>query len=465
MTENDALRIDAEHYKAEYSKIKQLLIKKGCIELKKLIDRPVMTGHTPSMKNESYYGGNVNFIKTDNLREHYIEGQSTDRLSAKGNSVIKRSSLKDGDVIVTIIGATFQIVGRACLIKDKDLPANINQNIALIRVSEKISPELLTVYLNSYYGRNYLWYLSRQTEQVNLNCREIEKILIPVFSKRLQSLIDSLHKQAYALYQKADLLFQDAEEIVLSELNLLNWKPKHCLSFVKSYSDTQTALRIDAEYFQPKYEELMQKLNRYTNGIDTISNIVKIKNKNFTPKSDATYKYIELANIASNGKISGFFESLGKELPTRARRKVNVGDVIVSSIEGSLSCIALIAEALDSALCSTGFYVINSNVINSETLLVLLKSKVGQLQLKKGCSGTILTAINNDEFSKIVIPKIPENIQDKIKLQISDMYKAKTISNNLLNIARKSVELAIEKSEKDAEVWIRKEVDKLGVRL
>ena len=60
-----------------------------------------------------------------------------------------------------------------------------------------------------------------------------------------------------------------------------------------------------------------------------------------------------------------------------------MGDVIVSSIEGSLDSIALIRGEYDQALCSTGFHVVNSQTFNSETLLVLLKSIVGQLQLKK----------------------------------------------------------------------------------
>jgi restriction endonuclease S subunit len=456
--EDGSLRIDAEHYKSEYFRIKKLLLKNRSQELLRFIDRPVMTGHTPSMKNEKFYGGNVNFIKTDNLREHYIEGEFTHKLSEEGNKKIKRSSLKENDVLVTIIGATFQIVGRACLIKKKDLPANINQNIALIRVTRKLSPEYLTIYLNSYYGRNYLWYLSRQTEQVNLNCREVEKLLIPVFSSNLTGLSTELHKKAYSLYEKADELLQHAEQILLSELNLLNWKPKHRLSFIKNFSGTKSADRVDAEYFQPMYEEIVKRVTQYKKGNKPLGEIVKIKDKNFLPKNDVTYRYIELANISANGNINGFIEAKGNELPSRARRKVNTGDVIVSSIEGSLSSIALITNDLDGALCSTGFFVVKSDDINSETLLVSLKSLVGQLQLKKGCSGSILTAIGKDEFERIILPDIPADVQEEIKQNITEMYNAKASSKRLLDIAKRSVEMAIEKNEQTAMEWINKNV-------
>ncbi len=48
---------------------------------------------------------------------------------------------------------------------------------------------------------------------------------------------------------------------------------------------------------------------------------------------------------------------------------------IVSSIEGSLQSCAMITPEYDGALCSTGFYILASALINSETLLVLFKSE------------------------------------------------------------------------------------------
>ena len=123
-----------------------------------------------------------------------------------------------------------------------------------------------------------------------------------------------------------------------------------------------------------KYKPTFAKATTGESGFDELGNLVKIKDKNLTPKDNEQYKYIELANISSNGEINGYTENFGNELPSRARRKVQKGDLIVSSIEGSLESIALITEAWENALCSTGFFAINSGEINSETVLVLLKA-------------------------------------------------------------------------------------------
>ena len=254
-------------------------------------------------------------------------------------------------------------------------------------------------------------------------------------------------------------IYTGAQTILLSELGLTVWKPKRELSFVKNFSDTKKVNRIDAEYFQPKYEEIIKAIKSYAGGWDTLRHLVTLKDKNFKPKNKKKYKYIELANIADNGEIADFMLEEGQHLPTRARREVTTGDVIVSSIEGSLSSIASIGNEYNQALCSTGFHVIKSEAFNSETLLVLLKSVIGQLQLKKGCGGTILTAINKDEFGKIVLPRIEEEKQTQIQQKITESFALRKQSKRLLECAKQAVEIAIEQNEKTAISWLEKQMD------
>ena len=115
---------------------------------------------------------------------------------------------------------------------------------------------------------------------------------------------------------------------------------------------------------------------------------------------------------------------------------------------------ALITEEYDNALCSTGFHVVQSDVLNSKVLLVLLKSIVGQLQLKKGCSGTILTAINKSEFSKIVIPKIETEKQTEIEQKVIESFNLRKHAKDLLEHAKRAVETAIEQNEQVAMDWL-----------
>ena len=97
----------------------------------------------------------VYFIKTKILRENLIVFENSDFLPVE--SVSKRSLLQQNDVIVTIIGATFEIIGRASIFLN-DYPSSVvNQNIAIIRVNEdQLNPFYLSVFLNSRFGREQL---------------------------------------------------------------------------------------------------------------------------------------------------------------------------------------------------------------------------------------------------------------------------------------------------------------------
>ena len=436
-------RLDAEHYRKKYqisiSKLSNLTTKR----LGSLLSIPVCTGHTPSMQNDSFYGGSVKFIKTDNVRENKITDFFTDYLSDKGASELKKSNLISGDVITTIIGATYDIVGRTAMVTDELLPANINQNIALIRCnSNKINPYFLNCYLNTYIGRAMLHYHSRQTEQVNLNCREVERVLVPIFNNEFQKSIEELYKKSEKIILDSKIAYQTAQNLLLEHLGLKDFNPPVKKVSIKSFADSfGTSGRLDAEFYQEKYESYLKKIQAYPNGCELIRTACKLKDTNYTPKDNQTYRYIELSNIGNSGEITGTSLDSGCNLP---RRKVSKNDVIVSSIEGSLASCAIVSEQYHHALCSTGFYVVSSEKINSETLLMLFKSEPIQQLLKQGCSGTILTAINKDEFLNIPLPLVDANIQTQIADLIRQSDRLRQESQALLEEAKRKVEQAIE---------------------
>ena len=286
---------------------------------------------------------------------------------------------------------------------------------------------------------------------------------IPVGLLTIDPIIKKTIQNALSSRKLSKVRYAEAEALLLSELGLADWRPKRTLAFVKNYSDARRAERIDADYFQPKYDEIVNAVKAYPGGWDALGNLAHIKPSNFKPAAETEYRYIELANIGRNGEIIAHTRDYGHNLPTRARCKVAAGDVIASSIEGSLDSVALIPEEYDNALCSTGFYAVSSSAINSETLLTLLKSSVGQMQLKKGCSGTILTAINSDEFKKLALPLILPDKQREIERKVAESFNLRSRSKELLEYAKRAVEIAIEQDENAAIDWLRQKTEGVGV--
>jgi len=459
--ENSDFRIDAEYFEPSYQKLEKFLSSK---ETKDLNDYSVFIkkGIFDISPNNYVEEGGVAFLRSGDLKDEFISSDEIIRITKESHEKEKKTELVTNDLLMAKVGTIGDV---AINLRFEKL--NFSQNVIGIKIKKEYKPisGFLLSFLNCSYGRNQVnRVLSGQVQQ-KLILEDIKKVKVVNLKDSIQKLISELVSRSYLLKEKSNSFYSQAEQLLLSELGLLGWKPKHTLAFVKNYSDTQKAERIDAEYFQPKYEEIIEAVKKYKGGYDELGNLVKINDKNFTPKDNEQYKYIELANISSNGEINGYTENFGNELPSRARRKVQKGDLVISTIEGSLESIALITEDWKNALCSTGFFVVNSNKLNPETLLVLLKTKVGQMQLKKGCKGTILTAIDKNELSKIVLPKIDSKTQEEIKAKITEMYEAKKLSKSLLEIAKRGVEMAIEKDEQEAGKWINGEIEKLGVKI
>ena len=412
----------------------------------------------------SQYGVSIKMnedeIGTKIYRMNEISNMLCDRNISKyaelNDNQISSFKLKDKDVLFNRTNSR-EFVGRTGIFR-KFSDEDIVFASYLVRINpdpEIVTPEYLTAFLNTKYGIIDIKRRARHSvNQSNVNLEEVKRIEIPLLCNQLQDGITFSFNKAFDLIQASEKVYHQAQTLLLAELGLVDWQPKQQLTFVKNFSDTEHSERIDADYFQPKYDEIVNAIKNYSGGWDTLGDQAHVKDTNFNPISETEYKYIELANIGNSGEITGCMVEHGKDLPTRARREVAAGDVVVSSIEGSLESIALITEEYDNALCSTGFHVVQSDVLNSKVLLVLLKSIVGQLQLKKGCSGTILTAINKEKFSEIVIPKIKAEKQAEIEQKVIESFNLRNRAKDLLEHAKRTVEIAIEQDKQTAIDWL-----------
>ena len=439
-----SLRLDAEYFQPKYDEIVDTIknYPGGWDTLGNLV-RVKDRNFTPEIETEYKY------IELSNIGS---SGEVTGCMVEKGEDLPTRARRKvgTGDVIVSSVEGSLESIA---LITEEYDNALCSTGFHVIQ-SDAMKSEVLLALLESSIGQLQLKKGCSGTILTAINKDEFSKIVAPQIKAEMQAAIQQKVLESFNLRKHAKDLYTEAQTLLLTELGLTDWQPKQQLTFVKNFSDTQHAERFDADYFQPKYDEIVNAIREYPDGYDTLGNLSDLKDRNFTPDIKIEYKYIELANIGSSGEVTGCMIESGGNLPTRARRKVTTSDVIVSSVEGSLESIALITEEYDNALCSTGFHVIQSDVIKSEVLLVLLKSIVGQLQLKKGCSGTILTAINKDEFGQIAVPILRAEKQTEIQQKVIESFSLRKRAKHLLACATRAVEIAIEQDEQTAIEWL-----------
>lgn len=353
--------------------------------------------------------------------------------------------LKKDDVLICRTNGNPKFVGRSAIVP-KDYDYAFASYLFRIRPNRKyINSATLVAFLNSKYGRLEIEKYSMVGNQANFSPAKFREISIPVFSKDLNDKIEDITYRAFQKLEMSESLYSEAANNMLECLDLNDFTASSNSCNVKTLKESfiETG-RLDAEYYQPKYDDILHHIQAYKYGSKNLAEICDIKDENFTPKDDTTYKYVELANIGKYGNIIGCSQQKGEDLPSRARRIVSKNDVVISSLEGSLDSCALVEEDYDGALCSTGFYVLKSSVLNSETLLVLFKSPLVKELMRKGCSGTILTAIGRQELERIPIPLIRQEIQEEIAQHVQSSISLRKESQQLLEHAKLTVEGAIQ---------------------
>ena len=434
---NNQNRFDTDFYMKRY-----LINENQLLNKKHLYVSDYFTVTDGEHGSVEYLEHGVKYLTAENIKNGFIDISNIRYVSEDVDRHNKRASVNEGDILISIKGTLGQIAIAKAWIK----PANMNRDIAIMKPKKQIIglSEYLAIFLMTSMGEIQCSRGGSGGVQQMITLERLRKFIIPSLSEDFYKEIKYKYDSSLHKLEESKSLYSQAEDLLLGELGLKDWQPKNTLHTTKKFSDFAQSGRLDAEYYQPKYDEIEKELSKKT--ILEISKVGQICDKNFTPLDNIEYKYIELADIGAYGEITGCTMAIGSELPTRARRIIRKGDVLISSIEGSLQSCAIVPKEFDNALCSTGFYVMTPKKLNAESLLILLKSTVFQLLLKKGCSGTILTNISKDEFLKIKIPILPESIQTKIASLIQQSFEYKAQSKQLLEDAKRMVEAEIEKN-------------------
>jgi restriction endonuclease S subunit len=447
-----AKRLDAEYYKPEYLEVKQKLLQTKFVYFRNLVKEII---HPKEIKREyEEEKQDYLFLLAQNVRPLMLDLSEKKYISEEKAKQMLKNLLEKGDILFVRSGN----VGDLTVYTGEPNKCIASADLLVAKVIFR-HPYYIGVFLNTFWGRKILLRGIYSALQPHIAPTYIKQIPIPIFSEDLMTNIDNLFLQAQDLLKQSQNLYSQAETLLLEELGLKDLKPKYEKTYTAKLSDAFSAHRIDAEYFQPAYEEVVRKIKEYPNGFSKLLKHVENIKPNFDPTKypDEDFCYVELADIDSSiGVIHSVNKVKGGEAPNRARRLLKEGDVIVSSVEGSLEKVALIDKEHNACLASTGFFQFRPLNILPEVLLVLSKTIILQLQLKKRCSGTILTAVPKESLRDTIIPIIPLSIQQEIASLVQQSHEARKKAKELLEIAKRAVEIAIENSEAEALDYISK---------
>ncbi len=453
--ENSDFRIDSEYYHPEKLDTLRILKDNSNISLSDII-LSIKKNEIPKDSNVEIYdtGAAFSHILTKNL------AQTEERISLKRRA-------KSGDVIISRLRPYLKQIAYIPTFLNK---AYLTTEFFVLRGKDKGNISFLTPFLLTKFVQKILFWGQGGTQHPRFQEHDLLNLPIPKNILALREILNKIVSQCCKLVLESDYLYSQAEQLLLSELRLLSWKPKHELAFVKNFSNTKESDRFDAEYFQPKYDEIVKAVKKYKSGFDELGNLVKVK-KSVEPGSEAYQEngvpFVRVSNLSKFELSTNNQQFLSKEIyETLKTHQPKKGEILLSK-DATPGTAYFLNEEPQKMIVSGGILRLkmDNKQIIPEYLTLVLNSVIVQKQIERDAGGSIINHWRPDQVKATLIPILKVDKQKEIKKLIEKSFNDRKLSKFLLEIAKRGVEMAIEKDEQEAKKWIVSKLSELKIKL
>lgn len=153
----------------------------------------------------------------------------------------------------------------------------------------------------------------------------------------------------------------------------------------------------------------------------TLSDICKQPEQR-VPQADEVFTYIDISSVDRDLKIvSEPQQLLGANAPSRARKLVDDGDVIVSMTRPNLNAVALIGEQHNGCIVSTGFDVLKPIGVEPRWIFSVVRSARFVDAMCEKVQGALYPAVKSADIREHKIPLPPLAEQTRIAQKLDEL--------------------------------------------
>ena len=400
--------------------------------------------------SSEYYDSGVLYLLSESVQKGYIDFSKCRFISQEKNKELRRSELHPGDVVVTKTGVYY---GKSAVIPSSVSKANMIAHVGKITLHKGYNPYYVSTFLNCKYGYYQLRRRGIKATRPEIKLVEFPDIIVPIFSDSLDSAIEEVVEKALTLRSAAGECMKLCERLLEAEIGTTGVIASKSNIVTRSLSESFfNTGRLDAEYYQQKYEKYNKLIRSYKNGYSYI----KAEFDQVTEKCDRMeleYPYVEIGDIDVSSGAASFNHVSTDLLPANAKIMTQKGDVLVSTVRPNRGAVAILDT--DKLLVSGAFTVLRQKgTLKKEVLQVVLRTRLYRDWLLRYNVGTSYPVIKDEDVLNMPIPIIEPRNQNVIVAKVQESIYLRQKSNRLFEVASRAVEMAIEKNEDCAMNWL-----------
>lgn len=455
-------RFDSDYYTKNYLHISDQMSKVSTEKLGKLATA-VASAFYPAA-TQLYSEGDTAFARCVDCVSYPVITKDQDSKFEKipytfGKKNKGISFIKTEDIIITKVGTPCY----ASILTDYDEIA-LSRTVMGLTGIHGIDPYYLMVFLRCKYGFEQLFRQRELTIQYQLTLPRVKAVDVFLADDKLQKAVNRLCGKSREFQKNSNEAYQFAEQTLMEIVKYPDFSAFGTHS-IKSINESFTLSgRLDAEYYQPKYDALFETLSRFKcaklGGANGLVNITK----SIEPGSEA---YVEEGIPFVRVSDVSRFELSEPEIKLRSDILPNPEvlfpqkDTILLSKDGSVG-IAYKVETSMSVITSGALLhlkIRDKSTILPDYLTLVLNSPIVQLQAERDSNGAIIQHWKPSEIENVIIPILDMDIQKEIATKVQESFALRKQSKQLLEYAKQAVEMAIEQGEDVAMEWLKDKVN------
>lgn len=371
---------------------------------------------------------------------------------AKSNKGI--SFIKTNEIVITKVGTPCF----ASIIYDYDELALSRTVLGLTDIHD-VDPYYLMTFLRCKYGFTQLLRQRELTIQYQLTLPRVKSVNIFISSPAFQKRIKEICVKYLETISQAEKVYKQTEKLLYEHLG--GFIGVESTGFiVKTFSDSfMQSGRLDAEYYQKKYDALFDTLTGFsTASLGGENGLVSIK-KSIEPGSEAYQDegipFVRVSDVNKYG-IDEPAIRLPHTIVPDVESLYPHKDTLLLSKDGSVGIAYKMKE--DMQIVTSGallhLTVKDKNRILPDYLTLVINSQVVQLQAERDCNGAIIQHWKPSDIEKVLIPILDMGTQKEISDKVQESFRLRAEAKQLLDNAIKAVEMAIETDEDAALLWL-----------
>jgi len=431
------LRLDASYHLSEGNLYKLHIIKS-----------PLGIGYVSDFSIRIFYGGRAkrNYVLDGNNGVAFLG--SSDMLKSDFTNVkfiskihtinLNDSLLKENWILISRSGT----VGNTVFTNKDFLNKAASEHIIRVIPNNKIKSGFLYAYLSSKYGYSLLTQGIFGAVIQHIEPDHIAKIPVPIFSTEKQETIHKFIVQAAELRVRANKMF---EEIIsqIEDKCIVSSKERYYYVSIKNVlqGDKYTnESRIEADFYQPQAGSLIKEIKKQDWAfLGDITNEIQrsgLRERRFV-KTGIPLITGQSLNV---NKLRGI-KMLSQKFTRNIEKNTTKENDILISVQGTIGKIEYSYNNIYQGVFASEQLTkvsVKRELVHPGYIYAFLKSKLGQIQLQKYKTGSVIEWIIENNIASIVVP-IPSdkglnigNKVDKLTLMRQDAYNYEATAIQLI---------------------------------